>query len=31
MKNLRTHLRRFEAWFDLNFGWFISPKKYYED
>ena len=31
MKKLRTQIRRFDAWFDETFGWFISPKKYYED
>jgi|JI10StandDraft_1071094.scaffolds.fasta_scaffold249259_2 hypothetical protein len=31
MKNLQAKYRAFERWFDNRFGWFISPKKYYNE
>lgn len=31
MRTLLTRYRHFEEWFDKKFGWFISPKKYYNE
>ena len=31
MKKIMKNIRAFERWFDNSFGWFISPKKYYNE
>ena len=31
MKKLQAKYRAFERWFENKFGWFISPKKYYNE